>query len=150
MERGCAPVSDTTGYSGISLPLYRFGVYETGGDTLRRASAAYWCIMPDVSQGTGLVIWREWGGGAPVPGGCASVIRYRGVPGGLRFERGAVVQLRDAHLVEDPGRRGPRVAARGTVIVSEYGGVTTRFICHTGRWYFVLGTERAPGAATPP
>jgi hypothetical protein len=144
MERGCAPVTDTTAFPGLTLPLFRFGVYEAGKDTLRRVSGAYWCIMPDANQGTALVIWRDWGGGAPVPGGCASVIRYRGMPGGLRFEQRAVMQLRDAHLVEDPGRRGPRVTAKGTVIVAEYGGVTARFLCHTGRWYVALGTSGAP------
>ena len=138
MGRGCAPVSDTTAYPGLESPLFRFGVYEVGGDTLRRSSGAYWCIMPDANRGTALVIWREWGAGAPVPGGCASVIRYRGSPGGLRFERRAVVQLREARLVDEPERRGPRVAAKGTVIVSEYGGVVARSICHTGWWYVAL------------
>lgn len=140
MGRGCTVISDTTAYPDRKLPLFRFGVYEVGKDTLRRVSAAYWCFTPDAYHGTSLVIWRDWNAGSPVPGGCDSVIRYRGVPGGLRFERRAVVDLRQARLVDDPSVRGPRVTARGTVIVSEYGGVTARFICHTGRWYVTLST----------
>lgn len=140
ISRGCVPVTDTTQYPGLEGPLSRFGVYEVGKDTLRRASGAYWCLMSDATSGTALVIWRDWGSNAPVSGGCGSVIHYRGSPGGLRFERRGVVQLLEAHLVEEPDRRGPRVTARGTVIVSERGGVTARFICHVGRWYVVLST----------
>ena len=148
--RGCVPVADATRYPGLESPLFRFGVYEVGKDTLRRASGAYWCLMPDATPGTALVIWRDWESGSPVAGGCGSVIRYRGSPGGLRFERRGVVQLREAYLVEEPGRRGPRVAARGTVIVSEHGGVTARFICHVGRWYVALSTASVAAADAPP
>ncbi len=137
MDRGCAPVTDTVAYPGLETPLFRFGVYEVGRDTLLKASAAYWCIMPNADRGTALVIWRERGD-APLPGGCASVIRYWSSPGGLRFERRSVVRLSSAHPVDQPSRVGPPVSARGTVIVSEYDGKSARFICHTGRWYVAV------------
>lgn len=137
MRRRCAPVTDTTAVPGLREPLFRFGVYETGRDTLREVSGAYWCIMSTADQSTALIIWREWGD-APVPGGCVNVIPYRGPPGGLRFERRGVVHLDSARVVDEPWRKGPRVAARGTVIVSEHDGRVARFICHTGRWYVAV------------
>jgi hypothetical protein len=134
-DRGCLPVVDTTRFPGLTLPLWRYGVYETGLDTLSKASAAYWCELPTGEPMTALVIWRDWGN-APLPGGCTNVIRYgRPVVGGLRFERRGRVDLRQAHLVDEPAKKGPPVTARGTVIISEYDGRVTRFICHTGRWY---------------
>jgi hypothetical protein len=40
-DRGCVPVLDTTRFPGLTLPLWRFGVYESGADTLRRTGASY-------------------------------------------------------------------------------------------------------------
>jgi hypothetical protein len=135
LTRRCSPVLDTTNLPGLTAPLWRYGVYEAGRDTLKKASAAYWCDMPTANEQVSLVIWRAWGDG-PVPGGCADVIPYRGGPGGLRFERRGTMDLREARLVDEPSKRGPPVTARATVIISEYDGRSVRFVCHTGRWYF--------------
>jgi hypothetical protein len=138
-DRGCAPVLDTTRFPGLTLPLWRFGVYESGADTLKKASAAYWCELPTAEPVVAIVIWREWGD-SPVPGGCTTMIKYaRASVGGLRFERRGRVDLRAAHPVDEPARKGPPIVARGTVIISEYDGRVTRFICHTGRWYVSTG-----------
>ncbi len=134
-DRGCTPVLDTTRFPGLTAPLWRFGVYESGADTLSKVSAAYWCELPTAEPVVAIVIWREWGN-APLPGGCTSMIKYsRASVGGLRFERRGRVDLRTAHPVDEPSRKGPPVTARGAVIISEYDGRVTRFICHTGRWY---------------
>lgn len=138
-DHGCTPILDTTRYPGLTLPLWRFGVYESGADTLRRSSAAYWCDLPTGGPTAVIVIWRALGD-APLPGGCASVIRYgRASVGGLRFERRGRLDLRTAHPVDEPSRKGPPITARGAVIISEYDGRVTRFICHTGRWYASTG-----------
>jgi proline iminopeptidase len=138
VARDCIPVLDTLAFPGLKTPLWRYGVYEEGADTLRKESAAYWCSMSSGDSETAIVIWRRELIETPLPGGCSRVIRYRGRPGGLRFERRGSVPLRDAHPVDEPGRKGPPITARGTVIIAEHEDRTARFICHTGRWWVLL------------
>ncbi len=147
-DLGCVPVQDTLAFSGLEDPLWRFGVPGIVRGAADTTTAAYWCSMPTGPSETSLVVWRLELREAPLPGGCSRIIPYRGRPGGLRFERRGEMALQDAYAVDEIGRKGPRVTARGTVFVSTNETRTVRFICHTGRWWMIERAAPAPSGAS--
>ena len=133
-RRGCSEIADFYDRPARIDPAYVFGYIESRTDEFGENSAVYWCQVPTGAERYRLVVWI---GDSSLSSSftCPRTIAWKNYPGGLRLVRSEHSPLRDFWYREDPTRKGPADGVTdGTIIESEYDGISARFFCRAGKW----------------